>query len=93
MGRFRLVCVAKVQLLALTRMSAYGYKQTSSRPKSKSALPPGADILDKAGNVSSLTRSDLQFVDFELEQGGFRLESPVLAAARSNRWKYCPSGP
>ncbi len=53
----------------------------------------GADILDKAGNVSSLTRSDLQFVDFELEQGGFRLESPVLAAARSNRWKYCPSGP
>jgi len=24
--------------------SAYGYKQTSSRPKSKSALPPGTDI-------------------------------------------------
>ncbi len=29
------------------------YKQTFSRPKSKSALPPAADILDKAGNVSS----------------------------------------
>jgi hypothetical protein len=26
-------------------MSAYGYKQTSSRPKSTSALPPKADIL------------------------------------------------
>ncbi len=26
-------------------MSASGYKQTSGRPKSKSALPPGADIL------------------------------------------------
>ncbi len=25
--------------------SAYGYKQTSSRPKSTSALPPIADIL------------------------------------------------
>ena len=27
------------------RESAYGYKQTSSRPKSTSALPPKADIL------------------------------------------------
>ena len=27
------------------RMSGYGYKQTSSRPKSTSALPPIADIL------------------------------------------------
>ncbi len=26
------------------RTSAYGYKETSSRPKSKSALPPKADI-------------------------------------------------
>ncbi len=26
-------------------MSEFGYKQTSSRPKSTSALPPGADIL------------------------------------------------
>jgi hypothetical protein len=25
--------------------SAYGYERTSSRPKSMSALPPGADIL------------------------------------------------
>ncbi len=25
--------------------SAYGYKETSSRPKSTSALPPKADIL------------------------------------------------
>ncbi len=25
-------------------MSAFGYKQTSSRPKSKSALPPAPDI-------------------------------------------------
>ena len=25
--------------------SAYGYKQTSSRPKSTSALPPKADVL------------------------------------------------
>ncbi len=35
------------------RRSVPGYKQTSSRPKSMSALPPTADILDKAGNVSS----------------------------------------
>ena len=27
------------------RMAAYGYKQTSSRPKSTSALPPKADVL------------------------------------------------
>ena len=27
------------------RMSPFGYKQTSSRPKSTSALPPKADIL------------------------------------------------
>ncbi len=27
------------------RESAYGYKQTSSRPKSTSALPPKADIF------------------------------------------------
>ncbi len=26
------------------RTSAYGYKQTSSRPKSTSAMPPGTDI-------------------------------------------------
>ena len=32
--------------------SGYGYEQTSSRPKSTSAYPPTADILDKAGNVS-----------------------------------------
>ncbi len=30
-------------------MAALGYKQTSSRPKSTSALPPGADIQDSAG--------------------------------------------
>jgi len=27
------------------RMSPYGYKQTFSRPKSTSALPPKADVL------------------------------------------------
>ena len=27
------------------QMTGYGYKQTSSRPKSTSALPPKADIL------------------------------------------------
>ncbi len=30
--------------------SAYGYKQTSSRPKSTSALHPASDILDRVGN-------------------------------------------
>ena len=30
---------------SITATSAYGYKQTSSRPKSTSALPPVADIL------------------------------------------------
>ncbi len=29
----------------VTAMSAAGYEQTSSRPKSTSALPPKADIL------------------------------------------------
>ncbi len=33
--------------------SGYGYKQTSSRPNLRSALPPATDILDRAGNVSS----------------------------------------
>ncbi len=32
-------------VLEVRRESAYGYKQTSSRPKSTSALPPKADIL------------------------------------------------
>jgi len=31
-------------VLEVRRESAYGYKQTSSRPKSTSALPPKADI-------------------------------------------------
>ncbi len=35
------------------RKSACGYKQTSSRPNLRSALPPATDILDRAGNVSS----------------------------------------
>ena len=30
--------------LATIPMSAYGYKETSSRPKSRSALPPRPDI-------------------------------------------------
>ncbi len=33
--------------------NSLGYKQTSSRPKLRSALPPTGDILDKVGNVSS----------------------------------------
>ncbi len=33
--------------------NSLGYKQTYSRPKLKSALPPATDILDRAGNVSS----------------------------------------
>ena len=32
-------------------MSAYGYKQTSSRPKAISAYTPASDILGKAGKV------------------------------------------
>jgi hypothetical protein len=32
--------------------SAFGYKQTSSHPKSMSALPPTPDIPGKAGNVA-----------------------------------------
>ena len=38
------MCPIPTALQAL-RESAYGYKQTSSRPKSTSALPPIADIL------------------------------------------------
>ncbi len=30
--------------------SAYGYKQTSSRPKSTSAYHPASDIPDRVGN-------------------------------------------
>ncbi len=30
-------------------MSAFGYKQTSSRPKMRSALPPTRDIPGEAG--------------------------------------------
>jgi len=32
--------------------SEFGYKQTYSCPKLRSAYPPTTDILDKAGNVS-----------------------------------------
>ncbi len=35
------------------RTSQVDYKQTSSRPKSKSALPPASDVPGEAGNVSS----------------------------------------
>ena len=35
----------KGTLFKTLRMSACGYKHTSSRPKSTSALPPKADIL------------------------------------------------
>jgi hypothetical protein len=31
--------------------SGYGYEGTFSRPESRSALPPKADILGKAGKV------------------------------------------
>ena len=37
--------VPAVEPVAEPFESAYGYKQTSSSPKSKSALPPKADIL------------------------------------------------
>ncbi len=37
--------------IADRRESAYGYKRSSNRPKSTSALPPASDILGKAGKV------------------------------------------
>ncbi len=40
----------KKHLPSITATSAYGYKQTSSRPKMRSALPPAPDILDRVGN-------------------------------------------
>jgi len=33
-------------------MTAYGYEQTSSRPKSTSALPPNADVAAVDGDCS-----------------------------------------
>ncbi len=58
-ARLELGSVAKAQLLALTRMSAYGYKQTSSRPKLRSALPPKADIRVSIQKKSPATRPGL----------------------------------
>jgi len=46
--------------VAERRESAYGYKQTSSRPKSTSALPPKADVRDRTSAFSSATPPDAQ---------------------------------
>ena len=41
------------------RESAYGYKQTSSRPKSKSALPPTSDV-----ELADVLATEVQRVNF-----------------------------
>ncbi len=44
----------------LSRMTASGYKQTSGRSKSTSALPPKADVRDRTSAFSSATPPDAQ---------------------------------
>jgi hypothetical protein len=41
-------------------MSLLGYKHTSSHPKSKSALPPKADVRDRTSAFPSTTPPDAQ---------------------------------
>ena len=70
--------------------SAFGYKQTSSRWKSKSALPPTADVA-AVGHTGERDRARAQRVIAEDSLGGLRIDGHegLCAAAPVSCHRIC----
>ena len=68
-------------------MTAVGYKQTSGRPKLRSALPPGADVAGTPGECRMLTR-DVPAVSLWLSATLVSVRSSSQDMQRSQRARF-----
>ena len=74
-------------MIATNRTSPFGYKQTSGRPKLRSALPPGADVAGTPGECRMLTR-DVPAVSLWLSATLVSVRSSSQDMQRSQRARF-----